>query len=68
MKKVKEVVEHLKTHQKYPATKAELIAECDNLSDFEDEDKEWFMEHLSKESYDSAMDVMADLGLEEVKE
>ncbi len=47
--------------------KAELVAECDNLSDFEEEDKKWFSEHLTKENYDSAEDVMKDLGLVEVQ-
>jgi len=56
-------VDHLKTHQKYPATKEELLKECDNLSDFSAEDKKWFGEHLTKESYESAEDVMSDLNL-----
>lgn len=68
MQNTKDAVEHLKTHQSYPATKAELIAECDNLSDFSEEDKKWFMEHLTKESYETAKDVMDDLGLQEVEE
>ncbi|OGM33137.1 hypothetical protein A2962_05180 [Candidatus Woesebacteria bacterium RIFCSPLOWO2_01_FULL_39_61] len=61
-------VDHLKTHQKYPATKAELLKECDGLSDFSDEDKEWFAAHLAQENYESAEDVMKDLGLEEAQE
>ncbi len=68
MQNKKDAIDHLKTHQSYPATKAELIAECDNLSDFSDEDKKWFMEHLTKENYESANAVMKDLGLEEIKE
>lgn len=64
MKNVKETIDHLKTHQSYPATKEELVKECDNLSDFSEEDKEWFMTHLTKESYDSADEVITDLGLE----
>ncbi len=70
MKNVKEAVDHLKNHQKYPATKAELLAECDNLSDFSDEDKKWFAEHLpaKEEGYESAEEVMKALGWEEPKE
>ena len=68
MQNKKDAIDHLKTHQSYPATKAELIAECDNLSDFSDEDKKWLMEHLTKENYESANAVMKDLGLEEIKE
>ncbi len=67
MKNVKDTLDHLRNHQSYPATKAELVAECDNLSDFEEEDKKWFSEHLTKENYDSAEDVMKDLGLVEVQ-
>ena len=64
MQNVKAAVDHLKEHQKYPATKEELLKECDNLSDFSDEDKKWFGEHLTKENYESAEDVMADLGVD----
>ena len=55
-------IDHLKTHQSYPATKAELLAECDGLSDFSKEDKEEFAAGLTKETYDSADAVIADLG------
>jgi len=37
-------IDHLKSHQKYPATKAQLVAECNNLSDFSEEDKKEFKE------------------------
>ena len=54
--------DHLKTHQKYPATKVELVAECNNLSDFSDADKKEFMEKLPEGTYNSAEDVMKALG------
>jgi hypothetical protein len=53
---------HLKEHQKYPATKAELIAECDSLSDFSDADKKEFSSKLPKGTYKSAEEVMTALG------
>lgn len=53
---------HLKEHQKYPATKAELVAECDNLSDFSEEDKKEFSEKLPEGTYNSADEVSAALG------
>lgn len=65
MKNVKGAVDHLKNHQSYPAKKEELMAECDNLSDFSDEDKKWYAEHLTKDNYESAEEIMMDLGLEE---
>jgi len=57
-------VDHLKSHQSYPATKAELVAECDNLSDFSEEDKKEFTEKLPDKSYNSADEVIEALGLE----
>ena len=56
-------IEHLKAHQKYPATKAELLAECDGLSDFSKEDKEAFAGSLEDKTYNSADEVMAVVGL-----
>ncbi len=56
-------VDHLKSHQSYPATKAELVAECDNLSDFSEEDKKEFTEKLPDKSYNSADEVIEALGL-----
>lgn len=61
----KNALKHLKEHQKYPATSAELFAECDNLSDFSDEDKAWFKENLPEGTYKSADEVVAALGLKE---
>ena len=57
-------LDHLKSHQSYPATKAELVAECDNLSDFSEEDKKEFTEKLEDKSYNSADEVIEALGLE----
>ncbi len=71
MQNVKGAVDHLKNHQKYPATKTELLAECDNLSDFSEEDKKWFMTTLPDEpegGYKSAEEVMKALSLEEPSE
>ena len=65
MKNVKGAMEHFKTHQSYPATKEELVKECNNLSDFSEEDKKWFVEHLPEGTYDSADDVVGALGLVE---
>ena len=63
MKNVQGVKDHLKNHQKYPATKAELVAECDNLSDFSEEDKKEFSSKLPGGTYNSADDVIKALGL-----
>ena len=57
------VISHLNSHQKYPATKEELVAECDNLSDFSEEDKKEFSSKLPGGTYNSADDVIKALGL-----
>ena len=64
MQKADEVMNHLKDHQKYPATKEELVAECGNLSDFSEEDKKEFAEKLPDGSYNSAEEVIKALELE----
>lgn len=63
MKNMQGAVDHLKTHQKYPATKAQLVAECNNLSDFDESDKKWFMDTLPEGNYNSAEEVMKALGM-----
>ncbi len=65
MQNKQNAIDHLKTHQKYPATKADLMKECDDLSDFSDEDKEWFKMHLMDKTYKSADEVIETLGLME---
>ncbi len=56
-------IDHLKSHQKYPASKADLVAACNNLSDFSEEDKKEFAEKLPDRSYNSAEEVIQVLGL-----
>ena len=53
---------HLREHQTYPAKKADLIAACNNLSDFSAADKEWFSTNLPEGTYNSAEDVIKALG------
>ena len=55
--------DHLKNHQKFPATKAELVAECDGLSDFSEEDKKEFTSKLPAGTYNSADEVIQALSL-----
>jgi hypothetical protein len=54
----KNVEAHLKQHQKYPATKADLIATCTGLADFSDGDKKWFADNLPDGTYKSASEVV----------
>ena len=62
MKNIKNAIDHLKTHQSYPATKQELVKTCNDLSDFSAEDKKWFEENLPDKTYNSAQDVINALG------
>ena len=63
MQNVQGAKDHLKNDQKYPATKAELVAECNGLSDFSEEDKKEFISKLPGGTYNSADDVIKALGL-----
>jgi hypothetical protein len=54
----KKVLDHLKNHQQYPATRAELLAACENLKDFSDAEKQWFADRLPEGTYASADEVM----------
>ncbi len=63
MQNVQGAMDHLKNHQKYPATKAQLVAECDNLSDFSEEDKKEFVAKLPDRTYNGADEVIGALGL-----
>lgn len=60
-------INHLKSDQTYPATKAQLLAECDNLSDFSPEDKNEFSQKLPEGTYNSADNVIAALGWQQAQ-
>jgi hypothetical protein len=64
VKDIKNAIEHLREHHTtWPATKAELVAECNNLSDFSAEDKAEFEGNLPDRTYNSPEEVIAALGL-----
>ena len=63
MKNIQNTIDHLKNHQEYPADKADLVASCNELSDFSPEDKEEFAQKLSERTYNSAEEVIKELGL-----
>ena len=62
MQNTEGAMEHLKAHQSYPATKADLVAACNNLSDFSEEDKREFESSLPEGTYNSADEVAKALG------
>ncbi|MEK7618087.1 MAG: DUF2795 domain-containing protein [Patescibacteria group bacterium] len=63
MQDASNIRQHLMEHATYPATKAELVAHCNNLSDFSDDDKKEFAEKLPEGTYNSAGDVITALGM-----
>lgn len=63
MDNIANAISHLKDHQSYPATKAQLVAECNNLSDFSKKDKSWFEQHLADRTYNTPEDVIRTLGI-----
>jgi len=63
MQDQKNAMAHLREHQTYPATKAELVAACSDLSDFSDADKKEFADALPADgTYNSAEEVAKALG------
>lgn len=62
----KKAMDHIKDHVGgYPTTKKTLVESCNNMSEFNEEEKKWFMEKLSHDEYATPEDVMKDLGWEE---
>ena len=59
----KHVREHLASHVKFPATKADLLKACNDFSDAAAEDKKWFTDTLPDGTYASADDVLKALGM-----
>ena len=59
----KSFMTHLNEHNKWPATKAELVAACGNLSDVNAKDKKWFVENLPEGTYKNADEVKKAVGL-----
>lgn len=62
MHDMENAMKHLREHQTYPATKADLVAACSGLSDFSEADKSEFSEKLPEGTYNSAEQVAEALG------
>jgi len=59
----KEVIEHIKSHTKYPATKKQLVEACNRMSDVPKADREWFQKNLPEGTYKTADEVIKRLKL-----
>jgi len=53
-----EIVEHLRKHIVYPASKKEIIEACNMMADVSPEDKEWFEKNLPERDYYNPDDVI----------
>lgn len=62
MQDIQNAMSHLKAHQSYPASKADLVKTCNELSDFSQGDKKWFEENLPEGTYNSPEEVASALG------
>jgi hypothetical protein len=49
---------HLKNHVKYPASRDQVVAACNNMSDSEPANKEWVMKNLPDGNYRNAGEVL----------
>jgi hypothetical protein len=61
MSNLAEELGHIKNHIDYPATKQEVIAACNNMSDVPSDDKEWVSKSLPEQTYRAPEDVVAAL-------
>lgn len=55
--KMKELMDHLKDHVSYPASKQDIIESCNMMEHVPGEDKEWVIENLPDGMYENAGEV-----------
>jgi len=61
MGKFAEELGHLKSHVPYPATRAQVVAACNNNVHAEKDDAEWMARSLPEGTYGNANEVIAAL-------
>jgi hypothetical protein len=55
--------EHIGKDVSYPASCNELVAACNNMSEFSKTEKEWFSENLPHRTFETSDEVRKVLGL-----
>lgn len=55
---IKTSLGHLKHHVKYPADRNTVVQACNNMSDVEKADREWFTTNLPQGTYKGPADVL----------
>jgi hypothetical protein len=58
------MIDHIKSHIKYPATKNEIWAACQEMSDVPETDRKMFNDKVPEGVYENADEVLTVLGLE----
>lgn len=65
MEDKKELMEHLDEHIKYPATKEDIVAACNQMSHVPEEDKKMVEERLPEKTYNNSEEVAQALGMQQ---
>lgn len=60
---MRELTEHIRNHMRYPATKREIVEECNRMSHVPAETRRMVETQLPEGSYQSADEVMRALGI-----
>lgn len=58
-----EIKMHVREHMQYPATKQQIIQQCNMMQHVEDSDRAWFQDNLPEGTYNSAEEVIEKSGL-----
>lgn len=51
-------LDHLKNHVEYPASRDEVVAACNNMSDVPADDRDWFSDNLPAGTYENPAQVL----------
>ena len=54
---------HLERHVRYPADRSKILAACADTPEFSAAEKRWFEQHLPDQTYGSAAEAIAAVGL-----
>jgi hypothetical protein len=55
---LQEELGHIKNHIKYPASKQQVVAACNNMSDVPSDDKDWVSQSLPDQTFRGPEDVV----------
>jgi hypothetical protein len=61
MTNLQEELGHIKNHITYPASKQQVVAACNNMSDVPSEDKAWVSKSLPDQTFRAPEDVVTAL-------